>query len=109
MFVPRRRAVGVDADDGSVEVELLAKMGDDPFRHGFARPDDAAGIAERAKLQRKAEPIMGPPPSSDVPQLFWRQGVVADDLSLAFGQGEHGVEPSPVDDGAPRHGVICPN
>ena len=56
----------------------------------FAQPDDAAGIAERAKLQRKAEPIVAAPPSSDVPQLFWRQGVVADDLSLAFGQGEHG-------------------
>ena len=72
VFVPRRRAGGVEADDGSVEVELLAKMGDDPLRHGFARPDDAARMAECAKLQRKAEPIVGAPPSSDVPQLFWR-------------------------------------
>jgi len=84
-------------------------MGDDPLRHGLAGADHPAGIAERTQLQREAEPIVRTPPPRDVGQLLGGQGVMADDFRLVLWQGEHGVEPRPVDGGATRHGHIRPS
>jgi len=109
MLVSRRRTGGVGGGDARLDVELLAQMGDDPPGYGLSGADHPAGIAQRAQLQREAEPVVGAPPSRDMREVLDRQGVVPDDFRLAVGQGEHGVEPRPVDDGAPRHGQTRPS
>ena len=105
----RRRTRGVVGGDARLDVELVAQMGDDSPGHGLSGADHPARIAQRAQLQGEAGPVVGPPPSRDMREVLDRQGVVPDDLRLAVRQGEHGVEPRPVDDGAPRHGQTRPS
>lgn len=82
VFVSRRRPAGVAAERGRIDVQLLGQEPDDSQRHGLARTDHATGVAQRAELQGKAEPVVLAAPPRDVGVVVEIERVVADQVGL---------------------------
>ena len=77
------------------------------LRDGFARSQQAAGIAERAELQREAELVVAAAAALDHRKVGSRQGPMADRSASVDGQGKQVLKLRLGERAASRHGG-CP-
>mgnify|MGYP003111767786 CR=1 FL=1 len=88
MLVPRFFAGGIGVEVGVLETELRSKKIGDLDWDDLTRQKSASGIAQRAKLQGKAETVSRTPALADMIEVFIRKRIVLEQLRLVRGKAE---------------------
>ena len=103
LFVPGRAARRVVGQHIGFDLQLLGNECERGIGNQFPGAKQAAGIAQRAKLDRETEPVMRPSPAHDDSQIVLAQCPVLDEQGFVVGKREQRRALLVRQDGATRH------